>query len=73
MENRKEVSFTGKTSEGISIGATRQEIERAYGPPSNQAELAARGDLSPSLYYKPLQTIFNLQDGRLWELSFDKP
>jgi hypothetical protein len=72
-ENTGMRPFTGKTSEGIGIGATRQEIERVYGPPLNQSELTASGDPSPSLYYKHLQTVFQLEDGRLWGLSLDKP
>ena len=62
--------FTGKTSKGIGVGATMQEIENAYGPPSQKYD---DGVHHAGLYYKSLRTAFMLTDGRLRGLSLDKP
>ncbi len=68
-ENAGKRPFTGKTSKGIGMGATMQEIESAYGPPTSKSE----GPSDGVCYYKPLNLLLQLRDGRLWELSLDKP
>ncbi len=65
--------FTGKTSKGIGIGATGQEIEKIYGPPSAKSESLFEGVQHASLYYKPFDMLMDLRGGHLWEMSFDKP
>jgi hypothetical protein len=72
-ENAGKRPFTGKTSKGIGIGATVQEIENAYGPPSDKSEQLRDGLHDAGLYYKSQKMLFQLRDGRLWELSLDKP
>jgi hypothetical protein len=63
--------FTGKTSNGIALGATMQEIEAAYGPATVKSERNRQGD--SGLYYKTLATMFQLKNDRLNGLSLDKP
>jgi hypothetical protein len=65
--------FAGKTSKGIGMGATVQEIEIAYGPPSDRSEQPVDGLPDTLLLYKSLKTIFQVRDGRLWHVSLDKP
>ncbi len=65
--------FTGKTSKGIGIGATMQEIENAYGPAWDKSEELLAGVHHAMLYYKSLNMLMQLRNGRLWELSFEKP
>ena len=62
--------FTGKTSKGIRMGATVPEIEQAYGTPDVKSE---DPDGKAWLYYQALHTAFDLRNGRLWELSLEKP
>ena len=61
--------FTGKTTEGIGMGSTLEEIERAYGPADMKHEDPARNEVS--LYYKSLCTLLGLRDGRLCDLSIN--
>jgi len=65
--------FTGKTFEGIGMGATMQEIENAYGPASATSEQPRDGVQCARLNYTSMNMLLQLRDGRLWELSFDKP
>jgi hypothetical protein len=65
--------FTGKTFEGIGMGATLQQIEDAYGPASARSEHLLDGVQCAGFYYKSMNMLMQLRDGRLWELSFDKP
>jgi outer membrane lipoprotein-sorting protein len=62
--------FTGKTAEGIGIGATAEEIERTYGPPD------AKGDPSPGVFlihYLDLGLSFQGDKGRLWLIMARAP
>jgi hypothetical protein len=55
-------AFTGKTAEGIGMGAKRQQIEKAYGKPDESADLDARQLM---LRYDSLGADFRLFNGRL--------
>lgn len=61
--------FTGKTTAGIGMGATLEEIERAYGPADTKHEDPARNEVS--LYYKSLCMLLGLSGGRLCDLSIN--
>ena len=55
--------FTGKTAEGIAIGATAEEIEKVYGAPDHKSEIQPRMFL---LRYNRLGLDFQGNEGRLW-------
>lgn len=57
--------FTGKTAQGIGIGATMAEVEKAYGEPSVKSE--------DGCVYEKSKMLFQFTAGRLWCLSLDKP
>lgn len=60
--------FTGRTSRGIGMGATREQIEEAYGKPDHVS-----GDQGWTiLWYNSLRDSFQLEDGRLWSISAGK-
>jgi len=63
--------FWGKTTKGIGIGSTFEEIEKAYGPAD-----VRRGDDDGSstgiLVYVSLAMQFQTEDGRLWWLMLAK-
>lgn len=60
--------FTGRTSRGIGMGATREQIEEAYGKPEHVS-----GDQGWTiLWYDSLRNSFQLEDGRLWNIRAGK-
>ena len=65
--------FTGKTSKGIGIGSTMQEIEKAYGPPSFKSEMKVDNYKDVGLLYKSLNMQIHLRDGRIWQMDLNKP
>jgi hypothetical protein len=63
-------AFTGRTREGIAIGAAREDVERAYGPPGR-----IRGpyqDKTMILIYDSTGLAFFLTDGRVTAIQADK-
>ena len=60
-------SFWGKTTKGIELGATCEEIEQAYGP----ADLDGVEDGWGMLFYVPQAMSFDLFEGRLRSIIFD--
>ena len=65
--------FTGKTFKGVGMGVTTKELEKIYGPPSAKSERLLDGVRRGGLYYKSLGMLMQLRDGRLCEMSFDRP
>jgi outer membrane lipoprotein-sorting protein len=61
--------FSGRTDKGIALGASAADIIRAYGAPDSKD--ADEG--STSLSYDKLQTIFQLLDGKLVQMIFNRP
>ncbi|MFV1968501.1 MAG: outer membrane lipoprotein carrier protein LolA [Pirellulaceae bacterium] len=61
--------FTGRTAKGIRMGATVEQIEKAYGPPDRKSE---DPDGGAGLYYKSLHALFDVRKNGLWQLSLDK-
>lgn len=72
-ENAGMRPFTGKTSKGIGMGATVQQIEKAYGSPSHKSEQLVDGLPDILLVYQSLRMVFQVRDGRLWHISLEKP
>jgi hypothetical protein len=61
--------FSGKTDKGIALGASASDIIRSYGAPD--AKDVDEG--STSLSYSKLQAIFQLVDGKLVQMIFNRP
>jgi hypothetical protein len=61
--------FSGKTSRGIAMGASREEIEKAYGPADTKSQYAGG---TVRLQYESLGMTFSLTDDRLWQMSFSR-
>ena len=64
-------TFSGKTKEGIGIGATQEEIVAAYGQPDRTSTRS--GVPFESLHYDKLQTKFTLNEGRLMSMTLNAP
>ncbi|MCL5278956.1 MAG: hypothetical protein M1376_03500 [Planctomycetes bacterium] len=62
-------TFSGTTKEGIGMGATRERIVAAYGPPD---KTDAKGDVE-NLYYDTLKAKFTLRQGALASIVLDAP
>jgi hypothetical protein len=62
-------TFTGATKEGIKMGASRKEIEAAYGQPSS----ATTQDPLTTLQYDNVRAIFTLKADRLVKFSTYAP
>jgi hypothetical protein len=62
--------FAGKTDQGIAMGATRAQIQIAYGKPSNVTEHAPDTEM---LEFKDLNTTFTLFGDQLVQISMQKP
>ena len=58
-------TFTGRTKEGLAIGASRKEIETTYGQPSS---VNTQGPLTV-LQYDNVAAIFTLKSNRLVKFS----
>jgi len=58
-------TFTGRTKQGIAMGASRKKIEAAYGQPSS---VATQGPLTV-LQYDDLQVVWTLKADRLVKFS----
>jgi len=66
--------FRGKTTKGIGMGSTLQEIETAYGAADGKHE--DRDGNETSLYYEAFCMLLRLKEGRLCDLSIhlgDRP
>ncbi len=64
-------AFTGRTKEGIALGAAREDIERAYGPPDR-----IRGpyeDKTMALLYHSMGLAFVLTNGQVTAIDARKP
>lgn len=61
--------FSGKTDKGITIGATKAEIIKAYGEPESQEE--AEGTVL--LSYGKLRVNFTLVGDKVVEMMFNRP
>lgn len=61
--------FTGKTKEGIAMGASREQIVAAYGEPDR---VTTQGPMT-TLHYNKLQTHFMLLRKRLVNLKMNAP
>jgi len=62
--------FTGKTSAGVGINSTRNEIIRQYG---NDFEESLSKDHTFELYYPSLNTIFHLRNDKVVHISLNIP
>jgi len=62
-------TFTGRTKEGIAMGATREQIVAAYGQPNRQD---SKGDFE-NLHYDKLRTKFTLVRGKLAAMILEAP
>jgi hypothetical protein len=61
-------TFVGKFPDGVTIGSTREEVEKAFGKnPANGNSLYI------SLCYPAISTTFTLKDGKVAHISMDKP
>ncbi len=64
-------TFSGRTKEGIGIGATQEEIVAAYGQPDRTSTRS--GVPFESLHYDKLQAKFTLNEGRLMSMILNAP
>jgi hypothetical protein len=62
-------TFSGTTKEGIGMGATRERIVAAYGPPD---KTDAKGDFE-NLSYDTLKAKFTLRQGALASIVLEAP
>jgi len=62
-------TFTGKTKEGIGMGASREQIEAAYERPD---QVTTQGPLT-TLRYNKLQMHFMLMQGKLVSIKMEAP
>jgi hypothetical protein len=62
--------FTGKTAEGIAMGATAEEIENTYGPPDAKSDFSAGVFF---IHYRDLGLSFHTDEGRLWLIMAGAP
>lgn len=61
-------TFVGKFSNGVTIGSTREEVEKAFGKKSG------RNDSSiASLSYPTIGTVFTMTNGKVTHISMNKP
>lgn len=63
-------TFTGRTKEGIGIGATQAEIIAAYGQPDRRST-GPREHPVEGLHYDKLQAKFTLMEGRLMSMTLN--
>ena len=61
--------FTGKTDQGISLGANLNDLIRVYGIPSHKEAKQGNTELS----YSKLQADFTLVDDKLVRMIFHRP
>ena len=61
--------FAGKTDKGIAIGASRAEIEAAYG----KDEIVRDGDGTTTLEYPDLKLQFSLDRDKVTHITLDRP
>jgi hypothetical protein len=61
--------FPGKTSEGIRLGATPDDVVRAYGKPQEKSEIESRRTLT----YPELGYVFEFRQGKLTSISLNLP
>jgi hypothetical protein len=64
-------TFTGKTKEGIGIGASEEEIVAAYGPP-DRTSTDSRGIIQ-NLHYDKLRAKFSVKEGKLMTMTLEAP
>jgi len=62
-------NFTGRTKEGITMGASREQITDAYGQPD---DVTTQGPMT-TLHYNKLQSNFMLMQNRLVNLKMNAP
>ena len=62
-------TFAGKTAEGIALGASRNDISRAYGPPNSEHQNDTRFGQHTRMDYWDLGLTFLLRDDALEEIS----
>ncbi len=65
-------TFTGRTKEGIGIGATQEEIVAAYGQPDRTGTDSNKGVIQ-NLDYDKLRTRFSLLEGKLRLMILEAP
>ncbi|MFC1633398.1 hypothetical protein ACFL5Z_01040 [Planctomycetota bacterium] len=64
-------TFSGKTKEGIGIGATQEEIVTAYGQPDRKS-MDSRGIIQ-NLHYDKLEAKFSLKENKLMSMTLEAP
>ncbi|MBN2313417.1 MAG: hypothetical protein JXM79_05770 [Sedimentisphaerales bacterium] len=64
-------TFSGKTKEGIGIGASEEEIVAAYGQP-DRTSTDSRGIIQ-NLHYDKIGAKFSLKEGKLMSMVFEVP
>lgn len=64
-------TFSGRTKEGIGIGAAREEIVAAYGQPDRIS--TGSGVPFESLHYDKLQAKFIINEDRLMSITLNAP
>ena len=57
--------FPGKLDNGLAIGATREEVEKAYGKPDSDE---SAGTNTVSLHYKDANIDFTVQDNKVIQI-----
>ena len=66
-------TFAGKTAEGIAMGASRNDISRAYGPPNSEHQNDTQFGQHTRMDYWDLGLTFLLRDDALEEISVSAP
>jgi hypothetical protein len=64
-------TFTGKTKEGIGIGASEEEIVAAYGQPDRTS--TGSGGVIQNLHYDKLSAKFLLKENKLMTMTLEAP
>ncbi len=65
-------TFTGRTKEGIGIGATREQIVSVYGQPDRTGTDSNKGVIE-SLHYDKMRIKFSLWQDKLISMTLEAP
>jgi len=66
-------TFAGRTEEGIGIGATREQIIDAYGPPDRTSRSSDQQEAFENLYYDKPRIKLTLWQEKLMSMTLEAP
>jgi len=66
-------TFAGRTKEGIGMGATREQIIDAHGPPDRTSTNSDPQEAFENLYYDKLRIKLTLWQNKLISITLEAP